>query len=96
MLTAQASQANASVEYDAFDFIRILTAAYAKAFTRNDVLKILAASGMHPFNPSAVLGVPRPFYEEGLEHIFGVEELESPFEKTQTVKRPDLCFQRLV
>ena len=30
MLIAQTSQANASVEYDTFDFLRLISAAYGK------------------------------------------------------------------
>lgn len=58
MQNSQTSQAYASVEYDKFDFLRPITAAYRKAFTRDNLLKSFAALGIHPFKPSAVLGVP--------------------------------------
>ena len=63
---------------------------------RDKVLKNFAASGIHPFNPSAVLGAPRPPCEERMEHILVVEELADLFEKMRTATRLGLCFQPLV
>ena len=60
------------------------------------MLKNFAASGIHPFNPSEALGVPRPPCEERIEHIIVVEELAELFEKMRTAKRQGLCFQPLL
>ncbi|CDF36103.1 unnamed protein product [Chondrus crispus] len=60
---AQTGMHVVNMELDTFDFLRLITAPYATSFTRDNVLKSFAASGISPFNPLAVLNVPRPFSE---------------------------------
>ena len=51
----QTSQPSASVEYDTFHFLLLISAAYRKAFMKDNVFKSFAAPSIHPFNPSAYL-----------------------------------------
>ena len=51
---AQTGMHVVNMDLDTFDFLRLITAAYATSFTRDNVLKSFAASVISPFNPLAV------------------------------------------
>ena len=70
---AQTEMHVVNMELDTFDFLRLITAAYATSFTRDNVQKSFAASGISPLNTLAVLNVPRPFSEAQVERVLGVE-----------------------
>lgn len=57
-------------EYGTSDFLRLMSAAYDKFFTRKNVLKRFAAAGICLFYPTAVLIVPHPLSEEPIEKVF--------------------------
>ena len=85
-----------NMELDTFDFLRLITSAYATSFTRDNVLKSFAASSISPFNPLAVLNVPRSFSEAQVERVLGVEELSILLEEKREAKRHGMCFQPIV
>lgn len=80
-------------EYDTFDFLCLMSAAYDKSFTGKNVLKSFAAAGIGPFNPTAVFGVPLPLSEEQIENILDVDKLAEVFERKRQKKRDELCVK---
>lgn len=73
--------------FDVFDFCRMLSYAYRKAFTEANIVQAFKKSGLWPIDSSQLLGVPRPGTAEDIRTILNVDQLEKLFEQKRAAVR---------
>ena len=62
--------------YDQFDILKLVTAAYGKAFTRSNIASGFSKSGIYPANLSYVFAQPCPFSSSQCDKTMNAEDIE--------------------